>query len=343
MNPSKPWRITLDTNPDDCNLHCIMCEEHSSYRNASADSPRRMSPELIEKVLSEASDLGITEVIPSTMGEPLLFAHFEMIADLCRHYSMSMNLTTNGTFPRLGATAWAEKIIPVTSDVKISWNGATKETQEKIMKGSQWENRLQSLRQFVQVRNDEARRSGHYCRLTFQMTFLETNLHELSEIVELAVREGADRLKGHHLWVHFKETENLSLRRSAESVRRWNKAVEKAYGTAEKQLLPNGKPILLENIYPLDPRQPEVLLSDGECPFLGKEIWVSAEGRFDPCCAPDKQRRGLGQFGNLKEQTLSDIWQSDAYLNLTKNYADYPLCKTCNMKRKRGDNDSKVA
>src|SRR5207253_2951864 len=24
-----PWRITFDTNPDTCNLHCVMCEEHS--------------------------------------------------------------------------------------------------------------------------------------------------------------------------------------------------------------------------------------------------------------------------------------------------------------------------
>ncbi len=342
MNPSKPWRITLDTNPDDCNLHCIMCEEHSPYSKKSAEVPRRMEPELIEKILSEAHDSGITEVIPSTMGEPLLFSHFEMISDLCRQYGMNMNLTTNGTFPRLGAIAWAEKIVPITGDVKISWNGATKETQEQIMGGSRWEARLESLRQFIQVRNDKARHSGHYCRLTLQMTFLETNVHELSEIVKLTVCVGADRLKGHHLWVHFKETENLSLRRSAESVRRWNKAVEKAYQTAERHLLPNGKPVLLENICPLDPLHPEVLLSDGECPFLGKEIWVSASGRFDPCCAPDKQRRGLGEFGNLKKQSLSDIWHSDAYLNLIKNYADYPLCRTCNMKRKRKDNDGKL-
>jgi len=24
------WRVTIDTNPEDCNLKCIMCEEHSS-------------------------------------------------------------------------------------------------------------------------------------------------------------------------------------------------------------------------------------------------------------------------------------------------------------------------
>ena len=26
-----PWRITFDTNPDDCNLRCIMCECFSPY------------------------------------------------------------------------------------------------------------------------------------------------------------------------------------------------------------------------------------------------------------------------------------------------------------------------
>ena len=38
--------------------------------------------------------------------------------------------------PRTGdgrAREWAERLVPVTSDVKISWNGATRETQERIM------------------------------------------------------------------------------------------------------------------------------------------------------------------------------------------------------------------
>ena len=30
---NKLWRITLDTNPEDCNYHCIMCEEHSRYNH----------------------------------------------------------------------------------------------------------------------------------------------------------------------------------------------------------------------------------------------------------------------------------------------------------------------
>ena len=120
------WRITFDTNPDDCNLRCIMCEEHSIYsscqskRQEEGKPRRRMDINLIRKVLEESKNTPLREIIPSTMGEPLLYRHFEEIIDLCHQYQVKLNLTTNGTFPRLGAVAWAKKIVPIGSDVKIS-------------------------------------------------------------------------------------------------------------------------------------------------------------------------------------------------------------------------------
>ena len=129
-----PWRITFDTNPDDCNLHCIMCEDHSPYSSTqperlSAGLPRRrMDIELIRRVLADSVGTPLREIIPSTMGEPLLYRDFDEIPDLCAWYGVKLNLTTNGTFPRRGARGWAERIVPVTSDVKVSWNGFAKET-----------------------------------------------------------------------------------------------------------------------------------------------------------------------------------------------------------------------
>lgn len=127
-----PWRITFDTNPDTCNLKCIMCEEHSEHsllqlQRKAADKPRRLMPfEMIERVIADAAPHGLREIIPSTMGEPLLYDQFEGILDLCHRYGVKLNLTTNGTFPRLGVEEWAKRIVPVTSDVKISWNGRRK-------------------------------------------------------------------------------------------------------------------------------------------------------------------------------------------------------------------------
>lgn len=335
-----PWRITFDTNPDTCNMRCVMCEEHSPHSplqaaRRKAGRPRRLMPiELVRRVIADAAAAGeLREIIPSTMGEPLLYEHFEDILTLCPQYGVRLNLTTNGTFPKLGARAWAERIVPVASDVKISWNGATKATQEAIMLGSNWEHLLDNIRTFVAVRDAHAAGGGNRCRVTFQLTFLEANVAELADTVRLAVDLGVDRVKGHHLWVHFGAIEGQSMRRSPEAIRRWNNAVIAAQKAAVERPLPNGKHILLENIFRLNEDAKDDLAPGGPCPFLGQEAWVSAEGRFDPCCAPDVQRRTLGDFGDLHEEGIMDVWNGERYQTLVATYRNRALCIGCNMRR----------
>jgi hypothetical protein len=60
---------------------------------------------------------------------------------------------------------------------------------------------------------------------------------------------------------------------------------------------------------------------------------VSAEGRFNPCCAPDAQRRTLGEFGNLTEHSLMEIWNGDSYTRLRADYPQHNLCQGCNMRK----------
>jgi glycosyltransferase involved in cell wall biosynthesis/MoaA/NifB/PqqE/SkfB family radical SAM enzyme len=338
MSPG-PWRITFDTNPDDCNLHCIMCEEHSPHsplqrlRRQQGRPPRRMDVALIERVLESSRGTGLREIIPSTMGEPLLYRDFERILDLCARYEVKLNLTTNGTFPRLGARAWAEKIVPVTSDTKISWNGATAGTHERIMLGTRWEEVVRNVRDFVGVRDEHARAGGNRCRVTFQLTFLEHNVEELPDIVRLAAELGVDRVKGHHLWAHFPEIRDLSMRRSPEAIGRWNQAVRGAQAAAERHRRADGTRVLLENLFELDAAGTDDIAPGGACPFLGQEAWVSAEGRFDPCCAPDAERRTLGDFGNLGDNSLGEIWNGAEYRDLVANYRHRKLCRGCNMRK----------
>lgn len=251
-----PWRVTFDTNPDDCNLHCDMCEGFSQYSTVKADRkglpPRRMPFELVEKVLAELVDLhlekpqdslGALEVIPSTMGEPLLYEHFEKILDAIQQQDqrlqdhglsgLKLNLTTNGTFPRLGAERWAPKILPLTSDIKISWNGATKATQELIMRGQNFDQVLENVKILVKHRDAIAEAGGNFCRLTLQLTFLEENFQEIPDIVKLAGDLGINRVKGHHLWSHWEEMERRSMKRDAAAVRRWNDMVPQAEEVAK--------------------------------------------------------------------------------------------------------------
>lgn len=337
-----PWRITFDTNPDDCNLSCVMCEEHSEHSPLRQDRlrtkrpPRRMDISLVRKVLESCKGTRLREVIPSTMGEPLLYDQFDEFISLCTEFGVRMNLTTNGTFPRKGAKEWAELLVPVCSDVKISVNGATPDTQAKIMVGSKLERVHANVLKFIQVRDRHVSRGADRCTVTFQVTFLEENVRELPALIRQAAAMGVDRVKGHHLWAHFVQIESLSMRRSRESIEIWNDIVAECEQVAERNLLPNGNRVRLENIHRLDPSSPEDLAKGGTCPFLGEEAWISTEGRFNPCCAPDAQRRTLGDFGTVTDQPLMRIWQGAPYLELQRTYRDHELCRSCNMRRPLG-------
>jgi glycosyltransferase involved in cell wall biosynthesis/MoaA/NifB/PqqE/SkfB family radical SAM enzyme len=339
--PTKPgpWRITFDTNPDECNLRCIMCEEHSPHssrqreREAAGRPRRRMPLELLRKVLEDSRDTPLREIIPSTMGEPLVYRHFDELVTLCMEHGLLMNLTTNGTFPRRGTREWARRLLPILSDVKISWNGATRETHEAIMLGTRWERVLDNLRAFVEERDAHARTGGHRARVTLQLTFLQTNVAELADIVRLAASLGVDRVKGHHLWAHFDAIRTLSMRRSPVSIARWNQAVHEARQAAEAHPLPDGRRVVLENFHTLTSDAVANMAPGARCPFLGKEAWVSAEGRFDPCCAPDVQRRTLGEFGDLMRVGIQEVWTGDAYRRLQESYEEHPLCRGCNMRQ----------
>ena len=150
----------------------------------------------------------------------------------------------------------------------------------------------------------------------------------------MGISLGVDRIKGHHLWAHFSQIKDQNLRRSSESIRRWNRCVVQCQSIARDHLLPNGKQIKLENFFELDENSGSTTIHpDSVCPFLGKEAWINHSGRFDPCCAPDEQRLSLGTFGHVQDDGLINIWRSDTYRNLMMNYTDYPLCQNCNMRK----------
>lgn len=341
MSALKLFRITLDTNPEDCNLRCIMCEEHSPYSQfkeelykASGIRHRRMPKALIENLFKQAKELGVVEIIPSTMGEPLLYKHIDLIYQLSELYGIKINLTTNGTFPGKPLHEWFKLIIPNTTDIKVSWNGSTAETYNKVMRGGNFDKALSNLKQLINARDHHYRETGYYCRITIQLTFMAHTMHELPDIIKLAASIGVDRVKGHHLWVHFAEIKDYAIPTNPDYKKKWNTYVDEAYQAQEAYLKPDGTKVVMENIHRLEPSsEVQERQKESVCPFLGKELWISATGVISPCCAPDKLRKSLGDFGNIHQTSLREVLQSPKYVDLQLTYPDKPLCRTCNMRK----------
>lgn len=320
---SSPWRITFETNPDRCNLHCTMCDTHSCKcdRSRHGKDERMLPIAPIEKTIRDLSKLGLKEVIPSTMGEPLLYPHFERMLEVIKECGVKLNLTTNGTFPLKGVDAWSELILPIASDVKISMNGSKAEVAESIMAGLDFEKQIDNTTRFIAHR-DEYREQGLNPTVTMQPTFMRSNLEDLPSMLEMAIDMGFDRFKGHHVWITNQAMEQETLR-VPEFIDRWNDTVDELYRIA-------GNRIKLANVSKIC--ESTLQQSSGACPFLGREAWVEHDGTFQVCCCPSEERAKFGDFGNINNKVFIDLWDSPRYRDFVDGWGDYEPCSHCNMR-----------
>ncbi|MGB6329439.1 MAG: radical SAM/SPASM domain-containing protein [Halarcobacter sp.] len=315
----KPWRITIDTNPDQCNLNCIMCDTHSIYNKKPLEHRKAMKKKLLIKSIDQALSIGIKEIIPSTMGEPLMYQFFDIFLDKTINSKTKLNLTTNGTFPIYGVEKWAKKLLPVLSDIKISINSLKDDVNKRIMINDNTFDKIENIKKFVQLRD------LYYpeVSITLQVTFLESNLSELEEIILFAIKYKINRVKGHQLWVTFDEIKNESLQKNKNSIIKWNDFIDTIEKYRNKIELSNFKKIKFKD---------EISEIKNDCPFLGEELWIDQEGTFNICCAPSNKRVSLGEWGNIQTKSIESIFNSLEYQNILQTYKQQDICKECSLR-----------
>ncbi|HET6436974.1 MAG TPA: radical SAM protein [Anaeromyxobacter sp.] len=327
-----PWRLTLVTNPDDCNLSCDMCPTGAL---PPAVRPRRMDPALALSVLEERSGSPLRQVIPSTRGEPLLWAGMDTLLAACERHRLRVNLTTNGTFPGRGPEAWGQALLPLATDVKISWNGARPATAERIMAGLSFAAALEALRRFLLVRDGVAASTGWRATVSFQVTVQEGNVEELPELVRLAALLGVDRVKLNHVQPWLPYLAARSLRRTAAAIARFNAAAAGALASAAETPRTGGGRVLVENGAPLAP-DPASPAPRGPCRFAGREAFIHWDGQLSPCPHPLASRGELGQFGSVGHTTLGELWAAPAFADFVAGVPQHPVCASCPFRRPGG-------
>ena len=340
--PAGPWRLTLVTDPDDCTLSCDMCECGRARAGPGRlpATPRRMAPALALEALRSLRALpgaALREVIPSTMGEPLLWAGLDALLDACAAAGLSFNLTTNGTWPGRGPRAWGERLWPVARDVKVSWNGATAATAEAIMPGLDFAAAVEGVREVAACRDRLAAAApgGRRGTLTFQVTAQAGNAAELADVVRLAARLGIDRVRFNQLQPRTPALVPRALTGSAAGLRRWNEAAAAARAAAAEVRLPWGARVELQHAGDLAP-DPAAPAPRGPCPFVGREAWLLPDGRLAPCPHPAAWRGELGDFGSAAAAPLAELWGAGPLRDFTAAHESHPICAACPLRRPGG-------
>jgi len=317
----KPWRITIDTNPDQCNLKCTMCDTHSIY-NQNNIKRQRMDPSILDNLIQQATQAGVKEIIPSTMGEPLLYPHFDKFIIGLQGTSTKLNLTTNGTFPKKGAEIWADQLLPITTDTKISINGISPDKNEAIMIQANTLEALENIKCYLAIRDEVRETCEHQPTVTLQVTFMKNSLSGIKEVIEFAIKHHVDRVKGHHLWVTHPELEKEDLRHP-DNKDIWNDFID--------EISPFNQYIKLENFTKLS--ENSSIPESYHCPFLGNELWIDHSGKYNVCCAPSEQRKSLGDFGGVSEIPIDKVFSSEAYQELMNKYKSHELCQNCLLRK----------
>jgi uncharacterized Fe-S cluster-containing radical SAM superfamily protein len=126
-----------------CNLDCLMCRSSLSRR------PRRnMDPGLFEHCVKYEKQLGSGHTSLHTIGEPLLNPLLEDYLKILRRHGVTVTLSTNGLLlaERMDLLfAYAD----VIKNLRLSIDGATMETYEKIRRPGKFGSLLSSLDAFT--------------------------------------------------------------------------------------------------------------------------------------------------------------------------------------------------
>jgi sulfatase maturation enzyme AslB (radical SAM superfamily) len=144
-----------------CNIGCVMCSQ--AHKNRQQVDYER---------LVASVDLAPFESIELQGGEPLFLESARRFFDHAAAQGKKVSFLTNGI---LVSEQWAEKIAFNSDFVYFSLNAATKQTHERINKGSRWETVLRN----VQRVRDAREKHQTDVRIMGHMTIVPENLQEI--------------------------------------------------------------------------------------------------------------------------------------------------------------------
>jgi radical SAM protein with 4Fe4S-binding SPASM domain len=182
----------------------------------------------------------------------------------------------------------------------ISIDGTDQETYEQYRKGGRLDKVLAGTEAMVRARRDSQLRGPE---LVFQFLVVKPNEHQIEDIKALGKKMGIDRVALKTAQIYDFEHGN-ELIPSQHKYSRYKRVADGRYS--------------IKN--PLD----------DQCWKMWHSCVITWDGQVVPCCF-DKDAHH--RMGDLKNQSLSEIWYSEAYESFRKNIlssrSTIEMCRNC--------------
>lgn len=283
---SYPRRLVLElTNA--CNLNCVMCG-----RNAANFKPTVFDMDVF-KSLEPLMDT-IEEVTLMGWGEPTIHPHFNEMLEIINRHSARKYFCSNG----MNLQNIKNAIFDYNVDVfAVSLDGATDETNSRIRRGSKIEQITRDLKEIVEIKKE---RGLKYPWINFVFCAMQSNIHELPDLVRLAAEIGIEEVKVVYLTVFGEDLLNESLWGHEDLIRKY---FEEAIHISEEMGI-----ILKLPHYIGEDVAGDKLHKD--CFVSWRDFFLGSDGYVRPCMSTPIQF-----FPYDKSKDFMEMWNSKEYQN----------------------------
>lgn len=287
-----------------CNLNCKMCPRHKL-----GIKYEEMSLERFKMIMDKLPT--IVEVNLTGWGEPLCHSKLSELIRYCKEKEIIVDFTTNGI---LLDDKIQEKLIESRLD-KISFSV---DYIQPINGSDEW-----GHENSVQLKNisNFAKKKAHP-EITLQTTMHKGRDYALLDVIEFAHEHKIHKVNLTRLDCRF--IEGLQRPTLFEEKHMFKKAEKlgKKLGVQVDMIqysqFTGIKKVLTRAVRPL------LHQFDKFCPKPYNYIYITTEGFVTPCCLLTK-----AHMGNILEQNLEDIWNSEKFRNFQKDHR--AVCRGCDL------------
>lgn len=285
-----------------CNLKCIICPRTKFYNKE--DKNKEMDFESFKKIIDNSPNLEYVDL--TGVGECLLNKDFIKILKYAKDKGLKIIFFDNFTMMNEN---WINKLINLKVDlIFCSIDGATKNTFEGIRKGAKFEDVINNIKKFFEIKQ---KKNVKLPQIYFYYVVNRYNLDEIIKFINL-VNEISNDTK-----IIFSKGVDLTIE------------IEKI----PSQIIKEAK--IRANIFNI----PLIWWNFDKKPIKKCEKWlkpyVTFDGKVWPCCYSTHVSRYLmkkNYLGNLLKESFLDIWENRKYQEFRKNIINNKkplLCKYC--------------
>jgi len=301
-----------------CNLNCKACTRLKYLQHF-----QHLSLEKFEQIVAQIHPLKISL---SGAGEPFMNPDlFEMIR-LAKSMGCSMNTTTNCT---LLTPEICVQIVKSGLDlVKISIDGATRDTYQQSRREDRFEQVIEGIRSLTNAKKQHGSATPF---IRFNYVIFKENYHELAEAVKLAASLGVNA-------IYFQPLDLIGIEERFDDLvgelayEDLAREIRRALDINQSHSVNTNLRILARNL-PLYWKKYQLETSHHDprrCILPWFSTYITLEGTVHPCCSCSQPQTIMG---NIFEMPFNAIWNGTKYQQFRQAIREgkrpYAICTNC--------------